>query len=170
MDNVLNIITINIKDIKQYEQNSKQHPRWHIDQIKKSIQEFGYNDLIAITDNFEIIEGHGRFEAIKRLGYTKIKCFVINNLDDNSLKKYRLIHNQLTLNTDFDFNILESELNKLSDFNIESYGFIFSNTDFHSDYLDIDDIKEDNITKLDKLICPNCKYIADKSAFIVELE
>lgn len=166
----MKLIEVEINNIKSYSNNVKKHPNWQIEQIMDSIRSFGYNDPIAITDNFEIIEGHGRFEAIKRLGYTKIKCFVINNLDDNSLKKYRLIHNQLTLNTDFDFNILESELNKLSDFNIESYGFIFSNTDFHSDYLDIDDIKEDNITKSDKLICPNCKYIADKSEFIVELE
>lgn len=169
MNSTLNVININIKDIKPYDKNSKQHPKWHIDQIKNSIKEFGYKDLIAIDENNVIIEGHGRFEAIKRLGYTKIKCFVIDNLDDNSLKKYRLIHNQLTLNTDFDFSILESELNKLLDFNMESYGFTFPNVEINDNYLDIDYVNE-KITKSNKLICPNCDYIADKSEFILELE
>lgn len=165
----MKFIEVEIKDIKSYENNVKKHPDWQIEQIMDSIKSFGYNDPIAITDTFEIIEGHGRFEAIKRLGYTKIKCFVIDNLDDNSLKKYRLIHNQLTLNTDFDFSILESELNKLLDFNMESYGFTFPNVEINDNYLDIDYVNE-KITKSNKLICPNCNYIADKSEFILELE
>ena len=39
--------------------------------IKKSIQEFGNNDPIAIDENSVIIEGHGRYEALKELGFNR---------------------------------------------------------------------------------------------------
>ena len=66
----MKIIKLNIKDIKSYKNNAKIHTAEQIEQIKKSIQEFGMNDPIAVwgKDN-TIIEGHGRLEALKQLGY-----------------------------------------------------------------------------------------------------
>lgn len=42
----MQIIYKNINDIKPYENNAKKHPQKQIDKIKKSIQEFGFNDPI----------------------------------------------------------------------------------------------------------------------------
>lgn len=56
----MKIEKINISEITEYENNAKLHPREQIEQIKKSIQEFGNNDPIAIDENNVIIEGHGR--------------------------------------------------------------------------------------------------------------
>ena len=69
--NDLKIEHININEIKPYSKNAKKHPREQIEQIKKSIQEFGNNDPIAIWNN-EIVEGHGRYIALKELGATDI--------------------------------------------------------------------------------------------------
>lgn len=54
----MNIEKVNINLIIQYEKNAKRHPKKQIEQIKKSIQNFGYNDPIAIDENNVIIEGH----------------------------------------------------------------------------------------------------------------
>ncbi|XZR29076.1 ParB N-terminal domain-containing protein, partial [Streptococcus canis] len=43
-----------------------------IDQIKESIKTFGNNDPIAIDENNVIIEGHGRYLALKALGYNQV--------------------------------------------------------------------------------------------------
>lgn len=59
----MKIEKINISEITEYENNAKLHPREQIEQIKKSIQEFGNNDPIAIDENNVIIEGHGRYKA-----------------------------------------------------------------------------------------------------------
>ena len=64
---MLKIEYVDINTIKPYEKNAKLHPQEQIEQIKKSIQEFGNNDPIAVWHN-EIVEGHGRYEAIKQLG------------------------------------------------------------------------------------------------------
>jgi hypothetical protein len=52
----LKIEKLNITDIKPYSKNAKRHPKKQIEQIKKSIQDFGFNDPIAIDENNVIIE------------------------------------------------------------------------------------------------------------------
>lgn len=55
-----------------YARNAKRHTHEQIDQICASIQEFGFNDPVAVWRNGdgvpEIVEGHGRVLAAKRLG------------------------------------------------------------------------------------------------------
>ena len=52
----LKIEKINITDIKPYSKNAKRHPKKQIEQIKKSIEDFNFNDPIAIDENNVIIE------------------------------------------------------------------------------------------------------------------
>ena len=54
--NNLKIEKIFIDDIIPYKNNAKRHPKKQIEQIKQSIQEFGFNDPIAIDENNVIIE------------------------------------------------------------------------------------------------------------------
>ena len=134
----LKIEYVNIDSIKPYENNAKQHPQEQIEQIKKSIEEFGNNDPIAVWNN-EIVEGHGRYEALKQLGEEKIPIIRLDNLTDEERKAYTLVHNKLTMNSDFDFSILDQELNDI-DIDMGEFGF---NLDF-----DLDDEKEIERTDL----------------------
>lgn len=68
----MKIEKINISEITEYENNAKLHPREQIEQIKKSINEFGNNDQIAIDENNVIIEGHGRYKALQELGFGEL--------------------------------------------------------------------------------------------------
>lgn len=56
MQEELKIEKINIAEIKLYSKNAKRHPKKQIEQIKKSIEDFGFNDPIAIDENNVIIE------------------------------------------------------------------------------------------------------------------
>lgn len=75
----MKIEKINISEITEYENNAKLHPREQIEQIKKSIQEFGNNDPIAIDENNVIIEGHGRYKALQELGYEEVEVIRLNS-------------------------------------------------------------------------------------------
>lgn len=110
-----------LKDLKPYKKNAKLHPEYQLEQIKKSIQDFGFNDPIAIDANNVIIEGHGRYLAAKEL---KLKTVPVIRLDlnDDARKAYGLVHNKLTMNTGFDFDNLMGELETLS-VDMEQYGF-----------------------------------------------
>ena len=113
---------VDINSIKPYKKNAKLHPKEQIEQIKKSIEEFGNNDPIAIWKD-EIVEGHGRLIALKELGYKEIPIIRLDHLTDEERKAYTLVHNKLTMNSDFDFYILESELNDIDSIDMEKYGF-----------------------------------------------
>ena len=112
-----------IEEIKPYENNAKIHTPEQIEQIKNSIKQFGMNDPIGIwsKDNI-IIEGHGRLMACQELGYEEVPIIRLDDLTDEQRKAYTLAHNQLTINTGFDIDILNQELADIS-IDMQEFGF-----------------------------------------------
>jgi hypothetical protein len=119
----MEIVKILWGEIKPYENNVKQHPRKQIDQIKASIKEFGNNDPIAIDENNVVIEGHGRLMALGELGYTEVECIRLVGLSEEQKKAYRLVHNKLTMNSDFEVDDLLKELNEIIAIDMAKYDF-----------------------------------------------
>ena len=145
----LKIEYVSIEELKPYKNNAKIHTTEQIEQIKKSIKDYGMNDPIGVWKDNTIIEGHGRLEACKQLGYKEIPIIRLENLTDEERKAYTLIHNQTTMNTGFDLELLSSELEDIT-IDLSDYGF----EDFKLDELEeskeivedeIPDIEEDNI-------------------------
>lgn len=153
----LKIEYIPIEDLKTYANNAKIHTAEQIEQIKKSIEEFGMNDPIAVWKDNEIIEGHGRLIALKELGFTEAPIIRLDNLTDEERRAYALVHNKLTMNTDFDFDILSLELGDISSINMSDFGF----EDISFDDLNLSDedfISDTEITKSKEkeIVCPHC--------------
>lgn len=127
----LKVEYVSIDEIKPYSGNAKLHPAEQIEQIKKSIEQFGMNDPIAVWKDNEIIEGHGRLialkeigeERLKELGITAIPIIRLDGLSDKQRKAYALVHNKLTMNSGFDFSLLQEELKELDDFEMGDFGF-----------------------------------------------
>lgn len=119
---MLKIEYVDINSIKPYKNNAKEHPLEQIEQIKKSILEFGNNDPIAVWNN-EIVEGHGRYEALKQLGEKEIPIIRLDNLTDEQRKAYTLVHNKLTMNSDFDIELLSLELADIETIDMTDFGF-----------------------------------------------
>lgn len=123
MKNKLKIEMLPIEELQEYERNAKLHPQEQIDQIARSMEEFGFNDPIAIDENNIIIEGHGRLLALRQLGETQVPVIRLKHLTEEQKKAYILVHNQLTLNTGFDEELLASELESIVDIDMADFGF-----------------------------------------------
>ena len=132
-----------IDKIKMYENNAKLHPREQIEQIKKSILEFGNNDPIAVDEHNVIIEGHGRFVALKELGYDEVEIIRLSHLTDEQKRAYILAHNKLTMNSGFDMDILELELEDITNINMEDFGFDFEDIEEAIEEVEQDEYDEE---------------------------
>ena len=119
----LEIIYLPTDELTPYENNAKLHPQEQIDQIKASIREFGMNDPIAICgkDNI-IVEGHGRLIACQQLGIETVPVIRLDHLTDEQRRAYTLAHNKLTMNTDFDIEMLQKEIDSIG-IDMMEFGF-----------------------------------------------
>lgn len=135
----LKVEYIPIDSIKPYENNAKIHTDEQIEQIKRSIEEFGMNDPIGIWKDNIIIEGHGRLMACKELGMEEVPVIRLDNLTDDQRKAYTLIHNQTTMNTGFDLDILNEELENI-ELDMSDFGF-----DIELDDIEDTEIIEDEV-------------------------
>lgn len=137
----LKVDYIPIEQLEPYEKNAKIHTPEQIEQIKNSIQEFGMNDPIGIwgEDNL-IVEGHGRLQACKELGMKEVPVIRLDDLTDEQRRAYTLVHNQTTMNTGFDLDVLSEELDNI-ELDMSEYGF---------DDIQIDDIEEVTEVKEDE--------------------
>lgn len=118
----LQVEYVDISTIKPYKGNAKTHPKEQIEQIKKSMQEFGNIDPIGIWHN-EIVEGHGRYLALKELGEKTIPVIRLDDLTDEQRRAYTLVHNQLTMNSGFDLDTLKVELDNIGEIDLSGMGF-----------------------------------------------
>lgn len=119
----MEIVKIKLADLVPYENNVKLHPQTQVEQIKKSIMEFGNNDPIAVDEKNVIIEGHGRYMALKELGFEEAECIVLSNMTEEQKNAYRLVHNKLTMNSDFDTEMLLEELGKIETLDMSQFDF-----------------------------------------------
>ena len=156
-----------VDSLVPYARNAKVHTEVQVDQIASSISEFGFNDPVAVWHNeageSEIVEGHGRVLAAKKLGLQTVPVITLDALTDEQRRAYALVHNKLTMNTGFDFELLDAELQAL-EFDWGSLGF----DEAHIDWETIEEIGEHNYEKpdTDKLRCPVCGAIDEKIRFV----
>ena len=135
-----------IEELNPYENNAKLHPKEQIDQIVRSMEEFGNNDPIAIDENNVIIEGHGRLLALKQMGEKEVPVIRLKHLTDEQKRAYILAHNQLTLNTGFDEGILAAELESIVGIDMADFGFDLDVVDVVEELTDVEEDSDFDVT------------------------
>ena len=116
------IIPIVTSKLKEYGNNAKKHPKEQIDKIIFSIKEFGFINPIIIDENKEILAGHGRYKAAKKLKMSEVPCIMRLGLTEHKKKAYRLIDN-FTQETEFNAEMVITEIESIEGYGIEDLSF-----------------------------------------------
>ncbi len=119
---------IPLDSLKAYDGNAKQHDSDNIDAIANSISEFGFRNPILAWHNEdgvpEIVAGHGRAAAAKKLRMEQVPVIFVDDLTDAQRRMLTHADNQTTMMTGWDKGTLSAELDALETvFNVEDFGF-----------------------------------------------
>lgn len=136
------IVWISVDELLTYPNNAKRHDARQIERIKESIERFGFNDPIAIDSGNVIIEGHGRLIASKELGYEKLPCIYLDHLTEEEAKAYRNIHNKLTMDTGFDYDLLQIDLGEITNIPMSDFGFETEKETPEEELIEVQDVHE----------------------------
>lgn len=118
----MNIIDININELKAYENNPRNN-ELAVNKVAASIEEFGFKVPIIIDRDNVIIAGHTRLLAAKELGLEKVPCIIADDLTPEQVKAFRLADNKVSEYSTWDFEKLNLELEELADFEMQDFGF-----------------------------------------------
>ena len=140
-DKNLKIEYVDIGSLKPYKNNAKLHPKRQIEQIATSIEDNEFNNPIAVWNN-EIVSGHGRYLAAKKLKMKKVPIIRLDHLTETQARAYALIDNQTTAITVNDIEKLSEEITRLENEGLDLSIYEFD-IDLDEDF-SIDDIDEVN--------------------------
>ena len=151
----LKIEYISIEELKPYIKNARKHPVEQIKQIEESIKNFDMIDPIGIWKDNTIIEGHGRLIACKNLGFKEVPIIRLDHLSDEERKAYTLAHNKIAEGSEWDFELINEEMEDIFNFDMEDFGFEFMTEEEHQKNKDkpLEIQKKFNILEFDSNRC-----------------
>jgi DNA modification methylase len=103
-----------LERLRPYERNPRTHSNEQIAQIAASIAEFGWTNPILVSRDGEVIAGHGRCEAARKLGLETVPVLVLDHLTDAQRRAYVIADNKLALNAGWNEELLAAELHALN--------------------------------------------------------
>lgn len=102
-----------VADLAPYAGNARKHSDAQVAQIARSIQEFGFTVPVLIDTDGTIIAGHGRVMAAQRLGLKEVPVMVAEGWTEAQRRAYSIADNKLTLNGEWDVDVLQAEFEAL---------------------------------------------------------
>lgn len=121
--------------LRPYARNARTHSRAQVAQIADSIKRFGFTNPVLISDDDEIVAGHGRVLAAKQIGMADVPVLRLSHLTAEERRAYVLADNKLPLNAGWDSDLLAGELQALIDleFDVTVTGFSLAEIDLTLD-------------------------------------
>jgi hypothetical protein len=96
-----------------------------VDRMCSSIREFGFKIPCLVRSDGEVVDGHLRLKAARKLGITEIPVILCDEWTPAQVKAFRLMVNRSVTWADWDEELLAIELQEIqeSDFDLTLTGF-----------------------------------------------
>lgn len=118
-----------------------------VEPVANSISEFGFKVPIVATSDGEIINGHTRWKAAKKLKLKTVPVIIADDLTEEQVRAFRLADNKVAEIAQWDIELLLSEIESVDNLDMTLFGFADSDytlDDFEDEETDTD-ISEDEI-------------------------
>ena len=119
-----------VDDLIPYARNARTHSDEQVAQLAASIKEWGWTTPVLIDEDGEIIAGHGRVMAARKLGIEEVPTMTATGWTKAQKQAYVLADNQLPQNAGWDMDLLSVEMKDL-----DADGFDLSLIGFGDDML-----------------------------------
>lgn len=129
-----------------YENNPRNNDE-AVEPVANSISEFGFKVPIVATSDGEIINGHTRWKAAKKLKLKTVPVIIADDLTEEQVRAFRLADNKVAEIAQWDIELLLSEIESVDNLDMTLFGFTDSDytlDDFEDEETDTD-ISEDEI-------------------------
>lgn len=118
----MKVVNIDIDNIKPYSKNPRINDN-AVEYVARSIKEFGFKVPIVIDKNNVIVAGHTRYKASKQLGLEDVPCVIADDLTSEQIKAFRLADNKVSEFADWDIDLLNDELEDITNIDMSDFGF-----------------------------------------------
>ena len=108
-----------------YARNARTHSDEQVAQLAASINEWGWTTPVLVDEDGEIIAGHGRVMAARKLGIEEVPTMTATGWTTAQKQAYVLADNQLPQNAGWDMDLLSVEMKDLDaeGFDLSLIGF-----------------------------------------------
>lgn len=107
------IQNVPIAQLRPNPRNVRSHPNKQIDQLASAVTKFGIVTPVIVDSDNMILSGHGRVQALKKLGYTYVPTIKVDHLSAAAKRAYALAENKIAQNAGWDREALALELGDL---------------------------------------------------------
>ena len=147
----LKIEYLSIDKLKPYDKNARKHNKKDVEKIVNSIKEFGFDDPIGIWGENIIVEGHGRLQAATIIGMKEVPVIRLDHLTDEQRRAYALAHNKTAELSEWDFDLLDDEINDIFDIDMTDFGYELLDEEFeHEKQAELTQDRVEDILNLNK--------------------
>lgn len=118
----MNLIDVDINKLIPYANNPRKNDG-AVDPVANSIREFGFKVPIVIDKENNVVCGHTRLKAAKKLGMKTVPCIIADDLSEEQIKAFRLAENKVGELAEWDLDLLGEELDGILDIDMSELGF-----------------------------------------------
>lgn len=147
----MEIILKQINELTPYENNPRKNDK-SVNAVANSIKQFGFKVPIIIDGDGVIVAGHTRYKAAVKLKLDTVPCIVADDLTEEQIKAFRIADNKVGETSEWDFDLLNSELDEILNIDMSEFGF-----DLNFDSNDPVEIVEDEVPEVDEKAEPKAK-------------
>jgi hypothetical protein len=141
-----------VESLIPYARNARTHSDEQVAQLAASIKEWGWTTPVLVDEDGQIIAGHGRVMAARKLGIEEVPVMIARGWTEAQRRAYVLADNKLALNSGWDDQLLKIELDslKMDDFNMDLLGWdVLPEFEVMPDYSILDE--QDVSSKMDEM-------------------